>query len=154
MERRKFIKTSGTLIACTCAVGGFNACKAMSGVSKTPLAAESSYSYSEGKLTLDLTKNPELTKAGGSIKLEFEAKKELQKLLVANAGDQKYLVFTNKCTHGQREIEYLHDDNKLQCVSFGHSQYNVDGKVIKGPAPEALKKYEVETENNMLFIKV
>lgn len=154
MKRRKFIKTSGTVIACTCAVGSLNACKAISGVSKTPLAAENSYTFSDGTLTIDLSKNPNLLKAGSSIKLEFEAKKELQKILIAKTKENDYQVFTNKCTHGQREIEYMHNENKFQCVSFGHSQYDSKGSVIKGPAPKALKKHEVIIVGNNLLIKV
>ena len=153
MERRKFIKSGGLALTCTCLAGStFTGCTMVSGVSKTPAAAEKSYSFSDGIVSLDLSKNEKLNQTGESVKLEISADNKVRKILVAKTDGDEFLAFSNECTHGLREIEYNHQNKIFQCVSFGHSQYDLEGNVVKGPAPEPLQKFRVDVEDSVLSI--
>jgi len=156
MKRRTFIKTTGlgTVTVCTCGLG-MNSCSMFSGISDTPVAPEESIMFSDNQVTLNLTLIPELKNSGGSVK--FEVKQDVEnplKFLVINTGNNGLMVYENRCTHGAREIEYRSDDGILQCVSFGHSKYNLDGQVTGGPAPSPIRKFTVNHTDDKLIINL
>lgn len=156
MKRRDFIKTSaGTgIVLCTCSLGlGLGSCAAITGNSSTPDAPAGSYSFEENKLILDLAKIPELKKSGYSVKIEDDEKfSKTLKIIIAHTENGDYLAYENRCTHGGREIEYIGSEKKFQCISFGHSSFTLDGKVISGPADSPLNKYELEQKDEKLMI--
>jgi Rieske Fe-S protein len=52
-------------------------------------------------------------------------------------------------------VEYLPEEQKFRCVSLGHSEFARDGSLLKGPAEEPLKVYQVSAggiEDNRLTI--
>jgi len=123
------------------------------GVSDTPVAPEESIMFSDNQIILDLQLIPEFNKPGGSVK--FEIAQDLNKplkVLVINSMENGFQAYENRCTHGGREIEYEGEDNILQCVSFGHSKYDLNGQVIRGPAPSPLRKFNVNHTDDQLII--
>lgn len=154
MKRRKFLKTSGALVAVGCTCGGMlNSCTMLSGVSNTPAAPADSYQILSDKLIINPAKIPSLNEKIASVKFEVEKEDgEMLKLLVSKVSADNFIVVENACTHGQRELEYKPDEQIIQCTSFGHSQYSVEGKVLKGPAPKDLKVFSPEFENGHIVI--
>jgi Rieske Fe-S protein len=67
---------------------------------------------------------------------------------------REYLAFSDKCDHGGRELNYLVDQSKLQCSSFGHSEYDLDGKVLKGPAKNALPVFKAQRQGQLLKFSI
>ena len=63
-----------------------------------------------------------------------------------------YKAVPNKCTHGGMELEYKHSEKIIRCVSFGKSEFDLTGKVLKGPAPTPLTIYPVSVKADKLFI--
>lgn len=156
MKRRTFIKTTGLGAATVCTCGlSMNSCSMFSGISHTPIAPEESIQLSEYEVILDLTLIPELDKSGGSVKFEItQDPDDPLKVLVINSGEDGLMAYENRCTHGGREIEYMSDDGILRCVSFGHSKYDLDGKVQGGPAPAPLRKFKVNQTDDKLIINL
>ncbi len=65
----------------------------------------------------------------------------------------KYKAFSDRCTHGGRELNYMHSDEILQCSSFGRSTFKLtNGQVIKGPAEGPLAIYPLQITDNRLQI--
>ena len=66
------------------------------------------------------------------------------KSIIINKEDKELIIFSSKCTHLGCKINKL-DDDKLICPCHG-SQFNLDGKVIKGPATASLKRLSYKTD--------
>jgi Rieske Fe-S protein len=156
IDRRDFLKIGGCALMCTCAsAAGAGLCRAAQpfGVSSTPLAAAGSFSLEGTTLTLDLSKNPALKTPGGSVKLSAKnAAAAETKVLVFCFDTGIYKAVPNACTHGGMELEYKHADKHIQCVSFGKSQFDLSGKVLKGPAPKPLRMHAVSVKGDNLYI--
>jgi len=131
--------------ACVCGLSG---CAS----SKVPKADAASLQHADGKLLLDLGAVPELAKAGGSVQLSGENLPG--PIIVIRPKEDEYVALSMKCTHFGRPLDYDHDSGKLRCVSFGHSEFDLDGKVLKGPAKKPLKLYAAALNGNVLEISV
>jgi nitrite reductase/ring-hydroxylating ferredoxin subunit len=154
MERRSFIRNSSTVTVAVCTCGmGLSSCSAITGISNVPEAPDGSFEKNGNQVVLKLDKIPELKNAGGNIKFSIPRSPDKPlKLLVARMGDGRYLAVQNRCTHGKRELEYILEKDMIECVSFSHSKYNLQGEVINGPAPEPLTLYEAVQEQDSLII--
>lgn len=153
MERIDFMKTSGYFLASTSmGTSLLSACKAMSGISDTPIAQLDSYELSGNIITMDTSKIPELIDVGGSVKLSIKEKDA--KLIIVRYNKDQYLAFPDKCTHGDRELEYDNETKKFTCVSMGHSEYSYDGDVLKGPAELKLEPFALSNIGSILSIQI
>ncbi len=150
MKRIDFLRSGGVLFVCTCGSSLLHGCKAITGDSDTPLLSENTYRISQGILILDLVKIPDLKLKGGAVKLEL-VDRDL-KIIVAKTGMNKFVALRDRCSHGGRELEYFHDQSIFRCVSFGHSRFDTEGQVIKGPAKNMLLKYNISLINDELQI--
>ena len=56
------------------------------------------------------------------------------------------------CTHLGCVVPWNKAENKFMCPCHG-SQYNNEGKVIRGPAPKSLALSNVEINNNKVYLK-
>lgn len=149
MNRRLFIKSSGATVAATCLCGaGFNACTMIQGVSSMTTIPVTSYTIDGNHLIIKLDQVPDLAKIGGSAKLASAD----HKIAIVKISELEFMVFENRCSHGGRELNYLADQQKIQCTSFGKSRYNLDGEVEKGPAPSPIKLYDSFKEAEQLTI--
>lgn len=155
-NRREFLRTGGAAIACTC-LGGLclSSCSPFSSVSNTAIAPKDSYRVEEGQIAIDLKKTAELAAIGGSTKLEFIHPIEgvIKKIILVHPGGTSYLAFANECTHNGKELEYDHSARMLKCVSR-HSEFDLNGNVLKGNAKKSLMGYATEQEGNTLFVKI
>lgn len=156
ITRREFIKLTGATVVCACMGGplGTSGCTAGSSASDTPSAPEGSYHRDGDRAIVALSEADDLKEIGGAVKftLSDEDGSEL-KVIVVHSGDGTYRAFADRCTHGGRELDYVHEDRKLQCIS-GKAQFDLEGSVIGGPAEDGLLRYRSWREGQELAIEV
>jgi len=111
------------------------------------------WSYSDGKLSIDLKNAPELEKPGGA--LRFEGGDLPVRVLVFLGEDKKYHAFRNRCTHmGHRRLDPVPGTDTVQCCSINKSTYDYEGRKIYGPAPEPITNYATTLDNNRLVVTI
>ena len=70
---------------------------------------------------------------------------------VVKLPNNEIVAFGPQCTH--LGCAYHWDDQKDQFLCPCHSSvFSIDGKVISGPAPRPLDRYDIKVENNKLFV--
>jgi nitrite reductase/ring-hydroxylating ferredoxin subunit len=150
-NRRDFLKTMGFATVCACTgLAGLNGCSMIKGVSSTAVMPEDSYQLAGNELTIFLDKADCLKQTGGAGKISLTSEDEI-KIIVVHHEPGKYKAFSDRCTHGGRELNYQHEKGQLQCSSFGHSSFKLsNGHVIKGPAEGPLAIYPVQIIDNSL----
>jgi cytochrome b6-f complex iron-sulfur subunit len=93
-------------------------------------------------LDLSLPENSALKTSGSS--------KIVQNILVFNTGT-KIVALSAICTHEGCTVAYNNGAGNIQCPCHG-SVYSTTGSVINGPAPSALKSYQVTLTGDALSI--
>ncbi|GEM_PF-5541363 len=115
-----------------------------------PALPGSSVQLKAQTLSIDLRLVPELRKTGGAVKYADEARK--LKLIVAQTGKDTFHAWSGVCTHGGVQLSYSHRHQTALCTSVGHSEFDQQGNVVRGPAPKPLKVYEVRRLKHVLQI--
>ena len=155
ISRRGFIKVTGATVVCACVGGamGTSGCTARK-ASDTPSAPEGSYRSEGDRVIVALSEVDDLKEEGGAVRftLNGEDGSEL-KVIVLHSGNETYRAFADRCTHSGKELDYLHEDRKLQCLS-GKAQFNLKGDVLRGPAEDPLLSYPLRREGEELVIEV
>jgi Rieske Fe-S protein len=127
-----------------------------SGVSATPEIFPDALHVENGNLIIDLNQAGSLKEPGGSGKLTIvdPVNGEKIKIIVIHPGDGEYIAFADRCTHGGRELNYLHDNRQLKCSSFGQSTFTLQGEVVKGPAKEPVEIFELQVNRDLININI
>ena len=126
--------------------------KALLGICETKPLSPELWSVEGGKVVVKLSQKPDAIAKGGAAYLQG---KGLQRpVLIVRTDDDKYLAFTNRCTHANRKIDPIAGERKLRCCSVNHSTFDYDGKPLSGPAKESLKRHQVEVTNGNLVLTV
>jgi len=152
-SRREFLHAGAVCAAaagtCLCGAGG---CKMISGVGATPALAGECYTLHAAPrhLEVHLARAAELARAGGSAKLLDRQLPE--PLILASPQLGRYVAVSLGCTHGGRELEYDHEGQRFRCVSFGGSEFALDGARLAGPAERALNAYPTRLDGNRLVV--
>ncbi len=153
-NRRDFVKKALITSAYTCiGVATLNSCSMVKGISETQELPNEAYQLKNKQLLVSL-KQEHVLPIGEAAKLKIstkDSKKDL-KLIIVHIDKSKYKVFKDSCTHGGKELNYNHTERNLQCSSFGHSVFKLDGAVIKGPAKKALKQFNTKIEQDSLIV--
>ncbi|MBT8339902.1 MAG: Rieske (2Fe-2S) protein [Desulfatitalea sp.] len=111
------------------------------------------WSYTDGKLTIDLDDASELLKPGSAMRLE--GKNLPQRVLVVHGEDGDYRAFHNRCSHiGHRRLDPVAGTDTVQCCSVNKSTYDAEGKKIFGPAPHPVTRFPVEKIQNKLVVSI
>ena len=63
-----------------------------------------------------------------------------------------YVAMSNICTHLGCRVRWITDRNLFFCPCH-NGQFDKEGRVIAGPPPRPLDRYEVRVEGDQLFIK-
>lgn len=109
------------------------------------------WTYSDGKLSIDLKKTKELKKPGGAIR--FEGGDLPARVLVVFGKDKQYRAYKNRCTHiGHRRLDPVPGTDTVQCCSVNKSTYDAGGNKIYGPAPKPITVYATKMEKNRLVV--
>jgi cytochrome b6-f complex iron-sulfur subunit len=86
---------------------------------------------------LPLAEYKELNKVGGSVEVDLP---DGTPLIVARVDETQFVCVTRKCTHANCDVAYDGDAKKFVCPCH-QSMFNLDGKVVRGPARRPLKQY-------------
>ncbi|UCD38603.1 MAG: Rieske (2Fe-2S) protein [Fidelibacterota bacterium] len=150
ISRAEFMKYTGTTV-----IGAYAGALLLGGcsaVSTAPLAPEGSYHRDGNLVIISLPAVDELRAVGGAVRLEV-GNGSGHKILVVHAAEETYLAYANRCTHNGKELDYRHEQNRVQCIS-GKSHFSLDGEVTKGPAGSGLVVYPTHREVDDLVIEV
>lgn len=100
-------------------------------------------------IAVPLSGFPDLAKSGGSI--IGRADGYGHPIVIARVGDTGFAALDAVCTHQACVVEYNALNLTLDCPCHG-STYEVDGRVINGPALVALKKFTATSDGTTLMI--
>lgn len=156
-NRREFIRKAGLATACVCTgLAGVNGCSMIGGISRTPEIMSDAWELDGDSLIVNLDRVDCLRDPGGSGKLNIgdQLNGDETKIIIIHQREEEYKAFADCCTHGCRELNYLHDKEQLECSSFGKSAFTLNGKVIKGPAEAPLKTYSLQKTDNRIIIDI
>ncbi len=136
--RRAFVERSVGAVVSLAMLGG---CASLVTRTITPV---------DGALRLALVQYPELTVEGGSLKVL--PKGAADPIYVLALGQRRFAALSPICTHLGCTVEI--EQARLVCPCHG-STYDREGKVLKGPAEEALASYRVAlTSEDVLVIEL
>lgn len=116
----------------------------------TPELEPDSLAIHENHLVIDLVKASSLKPIGAAAYI-VKAERSLQ-LIVLHVEKDDYRVLSRLCTHGNQVISYNHKRGLLQCNNFNHSNFDLNGDVVKGPAETPLISYSTDLNNQFLEI--
>jgi cytochrome b6-f complex iron-sulfur subunit len=139
IQRRAFLKKTGSAIACVCMAGGAALEAAEKNITQ--------YAVEDSNLIIDLGRHPKLKEIGGSE--TFQASR--RRIIVLHPDEKNYKAFENKCTHLGGQVSYSHKDGFMQCALHG-SRFDTGGNVVKGPAEKPLTELRTSLDKDQLTV--
>jgi Rieske Fe-S protein len=106
-------------------------------IASAAVAGQGIKSRKDGKLDIDLAKNPALKKVGGAITIDLADGSSVAVVRTA-AGIKGLTVLNLSCTHNG--VTVMQEGGEWLCPAHG-SRFALAGKVLQGPARTALFKY-------------
>lgn len=121
------------------------------GIAATPPPAdEGCWTFSDGRIEVDLSRAPELSEPGKAIRLE---KKHLpERVLIVHGDDGRFHAFRNRCKHMGRRLDPVPGTKTVQCCSVNKTTYDYEGKVLFGPAKNPVDVRQAKVENGKLVV--
>ena len=152
LDRREFFKKSAKLTAVTAVcLCGLEGCATYTKLGSTPAANPESLAFADNTITVDLTKEPNLSRVGGAVKI---IRSEIpQGMIIAHVERDRFEVVSLLCPHRGVEVEYDHQRTRFQCASIGSSLFAIDGNNISGPANSPLRDYDAVLDNGILTVR-
>ncbi|MBN1999050.1 Rieske 2Fe-2S domain-containing protein [candidate division KSB1 bacterium] len=149
-SRREMIKITALAAGglCTCRV--FGAAVKLSDCCNTPDLEKESYIIQENRIIIDLTKAPSLAESGHAAVISKPDRKI--ELIIVRSEENKFFALSRLCAHGRQILSYNRHRKLLQCNSYNHSLFHLDGQVYKGPAPTPLDSYKLETHQEKITV--
>lgn len=140
MDRKEFLTTVGRGSIAVCTACFLASCGYDSGGNPAAPQAPQGVDF-----TLDLTQsaNQSLKNVGG-----FLVKSGV---IVARISSTDFSAVSAACTHEGFTLVYEQASARFHCNNHG-SNFSSDGKVINGPAAQALTKYKTTLEGNNLRV--
>jgi cytochrome b6-f complex iron-sulfur subunit len=135
-DRREFVRAGTTAIA----VALLPSCASLV-TRRVPLE--------NGSIRLSLRQYPELSEPRGSLRLLPDGWEDPVYLLTLEGGG--YAAVSSVCTHRGCTVDL--GGPGLACPCHG-SQYDREGRVMRGPANRALTRYPVRVSGDQLIIEV
>ncbi len=89
------------------------------------------------KVAIGLDKVEKLKTVGGSLIIKIKEKE----ILFIRDTDESIRSLDPTCTHNRCQVAYNAEKKTIDCPCHG-SRYDLEGKVLEGPAPAPLKKYD------------
>lgn len=106
-------------------------------IAEAATAAQGITQRKDGKIDLNLSKNPALNKVGGVVTIDLNDGSSVAIVRTA-AGIKGLTVLNLSCTHNG--VTVMQNGTQWLCPAHG-SQFTLAGKVVQGPARTALFKY-------------
>jgi Rieske Fe-S protein len=118
----------------------------------TPEVPAGSYRIEAGEILLETGKVPSLGRKGGAAKV-IDLDHGVN-LIVVEPEKGRFAALERNCTHGGAQVVYNGVNRTVQCTSWGHSEFALDGRVLGGSAKKPLPAHEVRREGKLLRIKL
>lgn len=157
-NRREFMQ-KGSVAVSTFSILGLTGCTCQQISSKTaphstccstPNLETESLTKGENRLSIDLSKALSLREVGNAAYI-VDSDRPLQ-IVVVHASRDEYFALSRLCTHGNQVLSYNRQRGILQCNSYNHSIFDLEGEIVKGPAEIPLRTYPVTLTNGVLEI--
>ena len=116
----------------------------------TPEIEQECLTFKENSIIINLKKTATLQKSGQAVYVDYP-EKDL-KMIVVREKKNRFYALARLCTHGGQALSYVPERKMLQCNSYNHSIFALDGTVWKGPAPTAIRSFEIISGNQGLEI--
>ena len=100
------------------------------------------------KLSIDLDQVPKLKEIGGHITIKLMH----EDILLIRNSEKTVLIFNAHCTHKGCIVKYSERNNRIECPCHG-SQYDLNGNVLKGPAPRPLTTHSGELDGGQIIVE-
>jgi nitrite reductase/ring-hydroxylating ferredoxin subunit len=101
-------------------------------------------------LTIDLTHLRSLARRGSAARV-VDTGRGIN-LIVVRDSHGRFAALERSCTHGGAQVVYNGRNDTVQCTSWGHSEFALDGAVLGGSARKPLRRYPVAREGTKLRI--
>ncbi len=95
---------------------------------------------------VNIGKSSEIEKNSGKI-IRFGEKP----VLVIKKNNGEYSAFMAECTHLNCTVQYRKDLGLIYCACH-NGKYDLNGKVVSGPPPAPLQKYEVALKGDEVIV--
>ena len=138
MDRRRFVSMCACVSGVSAATGLLTACAS---IAVRPVTALN------GRVQLALAQYPELTEAGGSLRIRPDGTQD--PIYVLAVGDRRFAALSPICTHLGCTVDIQGD--RLVCPCHG-STYDRQGTVLRGPAERALRRYPVDVTGDGIVV--
>jgi nitrite reductase/ring-hydroxylating ferredoxin subunit len=143
--------TIGLGAVCACASGD-SAAAERSTNSITPRLEPESLAIGDAHLIIDLAKAVCLAQEGSAA--EIVDKEKSIEMIVIHAGKDEYYALSRLCPHAWRTLGYIRTRRVLMCCNANHSIFDLQGRIVKGPAEQPLTSYPVQLSSGKLLVQL
>jgi nitrite reductase/ring-hydroxylating ferredoxin subunit len=109
-----------------------------------------SVTIENGKITVDLSRAPELRRTGAAFRI-VEVDRKVNLILI-HAGHGHYVAMDRSCTHGGAQCTYNPKRRTVQCTSLNHAEYDLGGRLLHGRTHGDLRTYPTRVAGTTLEI--
>jgi nitrite reductase/ring-hydroxylating ferredoxin subunit len=117
---------------------------------KTEELPTASFRVADGKVEINLKNAGALAKPGGAAKV-VDIDRNVN-LIVVQSRKGQFAALERSCTHGGAQVVYNSRNGTVQCTSWGHSEFALDGQVLGGSARKPLPAHVVRRVGDRLEI--
>jgi Rieske Fe-S protein len=148
MERRIFLKTSGSIIVGITGVG-----QLISSCSKDKTCPMQTNQNSDNYvIDLNQPANQVLSSVNGALKFDDVPGYALP-VIVIRTSQTEVAAFSSRCTHAGCEIDLPVNAMMVCSGPCGHgSQFSLSGENVRGPAPSPLEEIQATLEENQIVL--
>jgi Rieske Fe-S protein len=100
-----------------------------------------------GKLAIGLDKLEKLETVGSSMTIKIKDRS----VMFVRVTEDSVLGFDPACTHQQCIVEHRAGSDRIECPCHG-SVFDLEGKVLKGPAEKPLHRFDTSLEEGRVVI--
>jgi nitrite reductase/ring-hydroxylating ferredoxin subunit len=115
-------------------------------------APPESLTFEGSILSLDLSAAPALAKRGSAVRIVDTSRNV--NLIVVHSRAGTFAALERSCTHGGAQVTWNRRNETVQCTSWGHSEFALDGTVLGGSAKKPLRTYPVSRHGKRLRINL
>lgn len=106
---------------------------------RTPEISAKWLQIKRDRVVVSVSKVSALRNVGGSAK--FRHPNKGIRVIIVHPEPERYAALSDRCTHRGKPLEYDHKARRLRCINRGHSEFALNGAVLKGPAPRPLRVF-------------
>ena len=148
LNRRKFLFSSGRLLIM---LSSFSALACACSPAKEEESRLAELVVENGQLVLDLgeSRYSALNTIGNGLKIEMN--RQENPLIITRVSTTQVAAFSSQCTHAGYEI-LLPEQGRLTCSSGHGGAFDLEGKVVSGPAKSNLPSYPAQLLGNTVHV--